>query len=167
MLTLALASALQVATAAPQTVRLEVATAAVDPRLVVRVDAVWLGEARSVTLRDDGAATGDVAGDGVWLGELRGEAVSMLPLTITVERGSSSGVVAWEGSEPIALGEDHLSWALELGDTPRAYRVAATATSREARGREAAAVTAPIAWACFVLIYAAWLVERALREDAP
>jgi len=163
MLTLVLIPMLH---AAPtqQIVRLEVDAAAVDPRLEVQVHALWLGAARSVTLRDDGSTPGDVAGDGVWLGELRGDPVSMLPLSLTVARGGAP-VTAWEGNEPIALGEDHLSWSLELGDTPRAWRVAAAATSRSARAREAAAVTAPIAWACFVLIYVAWLVERALRRE--
>lgn len=155
--------------AAPQTIRLEVGTIVTEPMLTVRLEAVWLGEERSVTLTDDGSVAGDVAGDGIWLGELSGEPVSMLPLTIVVERdrGPEKEIIeAWAGNESIALDTDRLTWALELGDSPRAYRVAGATTARVASAREAAAVTAPIAWACFLLIYVAWLVERALRKPA-
>ncbi len=164
MTPLALFLTFQVASAsAPHVVRFEVGAPAADPQTRVHVTATWLGEERTVELVDNGTAPGDVAGDGVWVGQLSGEPVSLLPLEMWVQRGGDR-TEAWAGVEPVAQGEDRLTWALDLSGEPRATRVSAPATARRARASEAADAMAPVAWACFVLIYVAWLVERSLRE---
>lgn len=145
--------------APPQVVRLEVASAW---RLsAVEVETVWLGEARTLALTDDGRVDGDLPGDGVWVGEWTGEAVRLLPVRVYVTGAEGARVEVSGSVEPLAFPHDRLVWVLEQnGDTLTARRAAAALPSRPLEVAETAFAAAGFGWAGLLLLYVGWLVRR-------
>jgi len=164
----ALLSLLAAAAAEPpppdQKVRLEVATLGTFPGLSVEAHTTWLGEERTLTLRDDGVIPGDVPGDGLFVGTWRGAPVRVLPVTLVVGSEVHAPFEAYAGLERITQPQDRLSWALDLDETPTARRVAAPLLARPMEARELSGVAASLGWMCLALLYVAWLVGRT-RSD--
>jgi|GEM_PF-1963102 len=147
-----------------QGVRLEVATARGFPGLRIHAHTTWLGEARSLELRDDGQQPGDVAGDGLYVGAWRGAPVRVLPIRLVVASDAHPEFEAYGGLERVVQPADRLTWALDLDESPAARRVAAPMLSRPMEARELSGVAASLGWACLAFLYVAWLVGRA-RPD--
>jgi len=146
--------------AAPQTVRLEVVSAWRPEGLRIVVETVWLGESRSLELRDNGVPPDKLVGDGVWSGEWTGEAVRMLPIQVFVATGEGERIEVSAAIEPITVASDRLVWALSNDPTPRARRVAAALPPRSFEMAEATGVAATLGWIGLVLAYVGWLVKR-------
>lgn len=146
-------------------VRLEVATLAAVPGLAIAAETQWLGEARRVALVDDGAAPGDVAGDGVYVAELRGAPIRALPVRLVVTTDAAAEQEAYAGLEPVDAAGDRLAWALELGARPTARRVVAPLPLASASAADLNYLGALVGWAAFALLYVAILVRRALPAD--
>lgn len=145
---------------ASQSVRLEVATARGFPGLSIAAHTTWLGEERSVTLRDDGQLPGDVPGDGLYVGHWQGEPVRVLAIRLIVSSDAHEPFEAYGGLERVFQPQDRLSWALDLDETPSARRVAAPLQARPMEARELSGVAASLGWACLAFLYVGWLVGR-------
>jgi hypothetical protein len=147
---------------ANQVVRVEIASPTVDPSVTVEVQTTWLGEARSLALRDDGSGPTDDPADGLYAGRWEGAPVWSLPIRVLVTDGDRPPVLAYEGVEQVYEPEDRLSYLLDLtANEPRVERVVAPASRRLLDGRERSWVAASLGWACLALLYAAFLAQRA------
>ncbi len=127
---------------------------AVVPGRVVEVEAQWLGEARRLSLRDDGAGGGgDLPADGIFVGELRGARPSLLPIAVAVRAApEAEAAPVWSGVFRPMVEEDQLH--LRLIDGPGGLRAAETLAAplgERADAREAAWTAAGFGWALFVL----------------
>lgn len=151
----------------PQTVRLQVATLRNLPTLQVTAETTWLGEERVVQLLDDGSAPGDSPGDGVYVGEWTGAPVRALPIRLLVQAPGQPRFEVYTGLERVMQPEDRLSFALELGDAPRAQRVAAPYLARARDSREVSWVAASLGWGVLVFAWLAWMLGRALPQTLP
>ncbi|MCB9742934.1 MAG: hypothetical protein H6741_05485 [Alphaproteobacteria bacterium] len=149
----------------PQTVRLTVVAPSAMRGMRLQASADWLGQVRTLELRDDGKQDGDTAGDGLWTGAWTGEPVTSLPLRIEVQANAESGpVIAYQGTELILGQDDHLAWRLHLGPPARAERTALPrAPAQVSRDPQLQVVAAGI-WGLFLLNYTGWLVVSALRR---
>lgn len=143
---------------ASQTVRIEVVVGDARPDARVLVETTWMGEDRSLELRDDGALAGDQPADGVLVGELSGEAVRVLPVRVIVDGDERVEAGAW--FEPLAADHDRLVYAIEWTTPPRARRVAAAVPPRAMTAADTAGTAAAIGWAGLVLAYVGWLVGK-------
>lgn len=147
----------------PQEVSLLLRVSALSPHpdLLVQADTTWLGQDQRLDLLDDGRGSDALAGDGIWTAQLRGPPVRLLPVRIRITRTGLPPVEAWEGIEKLSLDTDALDWALELDHPPRARRVTAPGSVRQAAWREATAVGWGMAWMIAVFGLVAWLAGRA------
>ncbi|MCB9761482.1 MAG: hypothetical protein H6739_16685 [Alphaproteobacteria bacterium] len=152
---------LLLATALADEVRIEIATAQANPEVRLEVRTTWLGEDRTLVLRDDGSSPGDVPADGLYVGAWTGDPVRVLPIRILATGGALSEAEVYAGLERIHQPADRLAYALAFGDNPRAQRVVAPYLVRTLDARESSWVTASLGWAGLLFLYVVWLVGRA------
>ena len=153
----------------PQEVRLEVVAECQPNNLAIEVTTQWLGEARTMTLRDDGVLPEDRARDGVYVGVWTGETARSLPLRLSISATDVAPTEVSASTETVAVGRDRIVWALECEPQWRARRVAAALPSRSLEMVEATGVAATLSWLGLILAYLAWLLQgqRAPAGDRP
>jgi hypothetical protein len=153
----------------PQRVRLElVAGQALSPGAQVLAATTWLGEDRDTPLRDDGLAPDSRGGDGTWTAEWTGEPVRFLTIQLTATPPGGEKTELFAATEPIALGEERLVWALDpAGAGIRARRVAGAVPMRGMELSDTLGIAAGFGWLAAVLGYVGWLLRHASREERP
>lgn len=149
--------------APPQVVRFEAIMEQPPPAAVVQVHTTWLGEARTATLRDNGQPPDVRARDGVWTASLSGEALRILPVTLTLDPGDGQPLTLAATSEILNAGEDTLTWAIGGAAPYRARRVAVALPTRSAEFVDIATVIAALGWIALVLGWVMWLAGRVRR----
>lgn len=157
--------ALLVAAESSQEVRLEVVAGCRPQGLEIEAETQWLGEARALTLRDDGSVAGDRAGDGVYAGVWTGNTVRTLPLRLYVTTDDVARTEVSASAEHVAMGSDRLVWALDCDPVLRARRVALALPGRLVDMAESTGLGATLGWFGLVLTYVAWLVQP--RREPP
>ncbi len=125
--------------------RVEVVAPASEPLDGLRLDARWLGEERSLELRDDGAAPDKTAGDGTWSGELTGDWVRLLPVELYAEVAGSSQL-AYQGIERVGGGAHAMAFALEHSRPAQARRLSRAGTADQVAATEATRTGVGLAW---------------------
>ena len=132
--------------------RVAVSSDRVVPGRVVELEADWLGVARQLSLRDEGAGE-DVPADGIFVGEWRGERPSLLPIRAAVrDPGVAEAKLVWSGVFRPLGAEDQLHLRLIEGpDGLSAASTLATPLGQRADAREASWTAAGFGWSLFVL----------------
>ncbi len=148
-----------------QTVQMQVVTEWRPENLRIEAEAVWLGETRTVALRDDGRPPDTLAGDGVWAASLNGAVVKLLPLRLYIV---GDGVPRTEVSatvEALSAPTDRLVWVL-TGNPPQVRRVPVALPTRPMGLAGLASVAAGFGWIGVLLLYVGWLLQRP-ADDGP
>jgi hypothetical protein len=162
LLALALVASLAAADPVPQQ---QVAVVLVDEArtagLSVSAETTWLGEARRLSLRDDGLPPDERPEDGVYTGQWTGEPPRQLALRLYVEAPGQARALVAASNELLALGEDRLVWVL---DGSRARRTAAALPGRTMDIVDAAGVAASVGWMLFVFAVLAFQILAHRRE---
>jgi hypothetical protein len=153
----------------PQAVRLElVAGEQLSAGAQVFASTTWLGEDRDTPLRDDGVAPDALGGDGTWTALWSGDPVRFLTIRLTTKLPGGGSTELLASTEPIALGEERLVWALEAAPAGlRARRVAAAVPMRGMELSETLGIAAGFGWIAAVLGYVGWLLRRADAAERP
>ncbi|MBL8616546.1 MAG: hypothetical protein JNM72_13130 [Deltaproteobacteria bacterium] len=122
----------------------------------------WLGEEKTVALRDDGVAPDAVAGDGTWSAAMEGPPVRFLRILVWGELGRGRRPVSSETVERVLGPEDalHLSGHFIAG-LPRLRRLAGPGDLPDRQQAERRHLRWALGWALCNGVIAAVLVRRA------
>ena len=133
----------------------------------VWVEVEWLGEHRTLPLRDDGSEPGDAGDDGVFVGRARGPFVRLLPTTLMVQLGETLPMAVYEGIvTPSAATFDVHAWRLHENDTGWSAHPAAFAyPGRAYELAEALPLVAYFGWGVFLTCLVGVAVMRSRRRD--
>lgn len=130
------------------------------PVLHLEAKVRWLGEDRTIVLRDDGGTRGDAPRDSIWIGCLQGDAVRLLPVTLELGLDGGAGTEVWSAVEPLEVGDNRLVYLLqEQAGVVRAERVAAPLTGQPRPDHESDRVTLTAAWTVLVFLIVVYLVR--------
>lgn len=155
-----------------RSLRLELDTSASGTVPAVVAELRWLGDDRTLALRDDGITPDEAAGDGVWTAETSGPAPRVLPVTLRVQTAGGSWQPAYSGLERLsgtaADGPATLHWALQIAQPPQARRLSGPGSRDTVDARSSRRIAAGLAWvALMVLGIALWWRHGARRPAAP
>jgi len=143
-----------------QTVRIEVSAAWKPAGLRLEAETVWLGQARSMELKDDGTVPEDHPGDGVYSGLWMGAPPRMLPLHIYASAPDLPRTELVGSNQVVDLGSSRLAWSLENDGHVYARKVALALPDAPMEVADTAAELAALGWIALVFIYVTWLVQR-------
>lgn len=146
------------------TVQIEVVTAGSGPPLALVAEGQWLGETRTVPMKDDGSQPGDIAGDGVYVAHMTGDTLRFLPLRILDLAGGKRMEVA---SEVAALEQPGGMLVYELtatGAVLHAQRTAAPWLGQPRVSHERERIDIAGAWMVLAFLVVAFLAGRSGRR---
>jgi hypothetical protein len=122
----------------------------------------WLGEEKTVALRDDGAAPDAVAGDGTWSAAMEGPPVRFLRILVWGELGQGRRPVSSDTVERVLGPTDslYLSGHVIVG-LPRLQRLAGPGDLSDRQQHEGGHLRLALGWALCNGVGAALLFRRA------